>query len=271
VVRERPLNRMLFRPMDTTRAPAASRARRARRFSRRRRDLASARRRFPGSRQPGLQSQVASAVVNQDLLHASDVFFGRRASPKNIIWRSRQPPGPFDPQFPHGPASPTGCRPLNSPTARWPAGVYRTIQPVAASCRSQPQEHSAISIESSRFDPSRPRRVQRCLNCRLQTVFEAKLCIECDACIQSVRPTPDHHRNGDDRAVDRLKAPAQPQTAYVSEPLRQRPPQCQGRDLCVHCGSARALPDGAWTCRSPRSPAPRGPTTHGQPQKRQTA
>ena len=25
--------------------------------------------------------------------------------------------------------------------------------------------------------------VQRCLNCDVQTVFEAKLCIECDACI----------------------------------------------------------------------------------------
>jgi formate dehydrogenase beta subunit len=25
--------------------------------------------------------------------------------------------------------------------------------------------------------------VQRCLNCDVQTVFDAKLCIECDACI----------------------------------------------------------------------------------------
>ena len=36
--------------------------------------------------------------------------------------------------------------------------------------------------------------VQRCLNCDVQTVFEAKLCIECDACID-ICPTrlPDHH------------------------------------------------------------------------------
>ena len=28
-----------------------------------------------------------------------------------------------------------------------------------------------------------PTEVERCLNCDMQTVFDAKLCIECDACI----------------------------------------------------------------------------------------
>ena len=52
--------------------------------------------------------------------------------------------------------------------------------------------------------------VQRCLNCDVQTVFEAKLCIECDACIDicpvdCLTITP----NGEEAELRaRLKAPA---------------------------------------------------------------
>ena len=41
----------------------------------------------------------------------------------------------------------------------------------------------SIEVEMG-FDPEQTaREVERCLNCDIQTHFEAKLCIECDACI----------------------------------------------------------------------------------------
>ncbi len=66
--------------------------------------------------------------------------------------------------------------------------------------------------------------VQRCLNCDVQTVFETKLCIECDACID-ICPvdclTITH--NGEEADLrTRLKAPAKnvTQALYVSSPLK---------------------------------------------------
>ena len=52
--------------------------------------------------------------------------------------------------------------------------------------------------------------VQRCLNCDVQTVFETKLCIECDACID-ICPTDcltiTPRRRGS-RALDAAQGPA---------------------------------------------------------------
>ncbi|MCB1623685.1 MAG: FAD-dependent oxidoreductase [Pseudomonadales bacterium] len=94
--------------------------------------------------------------------------------------------------------------------------------------------------------------VQRCLNCDVQTVFSAKLCIECDACIDicpvdCLTMTP----NGTEAELrGRLKAPAAnlTQALYVSEPLKftQRV-MVKDEDLCVHCGlCAERCPTAAW-------------------------
>ncbi|MBK6598785.1 MAG: FAD-dependent oxidoreductase [Proteobacteria bacterium] len=94
--------------------------------------------------------------------------------------------------------------------------------------------------------------VQRCLNCDVQTVFAAKLCIECDACIDicpvdCLTMTP----NGTETELrGRLKAPATnlTQALYVSEPLKftQRV-MVKDEDLCVHCGlCAERCPTAAW-------------------------
>ena len=94
--------------------------------------------------------------------------------------------------------------------------------------------------------------VQRCLNCDVQTVFAAKLCIECDACIDicpvdclTIAP------NGTETDLrSRLKAPADnPQQAlYVSGPLPQtRRLMVKDEDVCVHCGlCAERCPTAAW-------------------------
>ena len=94
--------------------------------------------------------------------------------------------------------------------------------------------------------------VQRCLNCDVQTVFEAKLCIECDACID-ICPVDclTITENGDEPDLrSRLKAPAKnlAQPLYVSSALKQTARvMVKDEDLCVHCGlCAERCPTAAW-------------------------
>jgi NADPH-dependent glutamate synthase beta subunit-like oxidoreductase/ferredoxin len=94
--------------------------------------------------------------------------------------------------------------------------------------------------------------VQRCLNCDMQTVFAAKLCIECDACIDicpvdclTIAP------NGTETQLrSRLKAPAlnPKQALFVSEALPQTGRvMLKDEDVCVHCGlCAERCPTAAW-------------------------
>ena len=94
--------------------------------------------------------------------------------------------------------------------------------------------------------------VQRCLNCDVQTVFSAKLCIECDACIDicpvdclTIAP------NGSESQLrSRLKAPATnpEQALYVSSGLPQTGRvMVKDEDVCVHCGlCAERCPTAAW-------------------------
>ena len=94
--------------------------------------------------------------------------------------------------------------------------------------------------------------VERCLNCDVQTVFAAPLCIECDACLDIC---PVHcltiTKNGDEADLrTRLKAPAKntDQDLYVSDALPQTGRvMVKDEDLCVHCGlCAERCPTGAW-------------------------
>ena len=94
--------------------------------------------------------------------------------------------------------------------------------------------------------------VQRCLNCDVQTVFETKLCIECDACID-ICPVDclTMTENGEEADLrERLKAPAKnvTQALYVSSPLKQTGRvMVKDEDLCVHCGlCAERCPTAAW-------------------------
>src|SRR5690606_20204398 len=94
--------------------------------------------------------------------------------------------------------------------------------------------------------------VQRCLNCDVQTVFEAKLCIECDACVDicpvDCLTITENGEEADLRA--RLKAPAKnlSQPLFVSAPLPQtRRVMVKDEDLCVHCGlCAERCTTAAW-------------------------
>jgi ferredoxin len=94
--------------------------------------------------------------------------------------------------------------------------------------------------------------VQRCLNCDVQTVFDAKLCIECDACID-ICPVDCLTMTADRPEAElrkHLKAPALnlTQPLYVSAPLQHTARvMVKDEDLCVHCGlCAERCPTAAW-------------------------
>ncbi|MDH4127037.1 MAG: FAD-dependent oxidoreductase, partial [Gammaproteobacteria bacterium] len=94
--------------------------------------------------------------------------------------------------------------------------------------------------------------VERCLNCDMQTVFAAELCIECDACLD-ICPVNclTITENGDEADLrTRLAAPAlnTEQALFVSAGLPQtKRVMVKDEDLCVHCGlCAERCPTGAW-------------------------
>ena len=96
------------------------------------------------------------------------------------------------------------------------------------------------------------REVERCLNCDIQTDFTAKLCIECDACID-ICPVNclTITANGEEPELRlRLTAPAEnhDQAIFVSEDLPQTGRvMVKDEDLCVHCGlCAERCPTAAW-------------------------
>ena len=94
--------------------------------------------------------------------------------------------------------------------------------------------------------------VQRCLNCDIQTVFAAPLCIECDACIDicPVDCLTITAPGSEAEVGTRLKAPrrSSQQALYVSAPLKQTGRvMVKDEDFCVHCGlCAERCPTAAW-------------------------
>ncbi|MFN0040482.1 MAG: FAD-dependent oxidoreductase, partial [Burkholderiales bacterium] len=81
---------------------------------------------------------------------------------------------------------------------------------------------------------------QRCLNCDVQTVFEPKLCIECDACVD-ICPMDCITFTSDGEELElrgRLSAPALnlAQDIYVSGGLKTGRIMAKEEDVCLHCG-----------------------------------
>ena len=94
--------------------------------------------------------------------------------------------------------------------------------------------------------------VERCLNCDIQTVFAADLCIECDACIDvcPVNCLTITKDGEEDELRTRLSAPAEnhEQALYISAGLPHTGRvMIKDEDLCVHCSlCAERCPTGAW-------------------------
>ncbi|HRE44637.1 MAG TPA: FAD-dependent oxidoreductase [Terricaulis sp.] len=111
-----------------------------------------------------------------------------------------------------------------------------------------------IEVEKG-FDPLLGyKEAQRCLNCDVQTVFSAPLCIECDACVD-ICPMDciTFTENGEETDLrERLTAPALnlEQDLYVQDGLKTGRVMVKDEDVCLHCGlCAERCPTGAWDMR----------------------
>jgi NADPH-dependent glutamate synthase beta subunit-like oxidoreductase len=194
-----------------------------------------------------------------------NVFFGGDAAfgPKNIIWSVE-----------HGHQAAISIHKLcsgGSVTARMPRGVSLSSRKMGMHEWSYKNEYNGaerrlvphvglierfkkvnVEVELGFTAEQAALEVQRCLNCDMQTVFTAKLCIECDACIDicpvdCLTITP----NGTEVQLrSRLKAPATNvmQALYVSSALPQTERvMVKDEDVCVHCGlCAERCPTAAW-------------------------
>ena len=91
----------------------------------------------------------------------------------------------------------------------------------------------------------------RCLNCDVQTVFQGKVCIECDACVD-ICPVDciNFVMDNDEpalRASLRVPATNAEQDLYVSAHLPTGRIMVKDEDVCLHCGlCAERCPTGAW-------------------------
>jgi NADPH-dependent glutamate synthase beta subunit-like oxidoreductase len=95
------------------------------------------------------------------------------------------------------------------------------------------------------------REAGRCLNCDVETVFSAQLCIECDACVD-ICPMDciTFTQNGEEADLrTRLEAPSKnlTQDLYVQDGLKTGRVMVKDEDVCLHCGlCAERCPTGAW-------------------------
>jgi len=242
----------------------------------------------------GIQFDKWHVPVVDEKTHQStraDVFFGGDAAfgPKNIIWaveHGHQAAISIH-NFCMGQPVTNRLPPTLNLSSRkmglheWSyKNDYNPVERRLVPHVSLKERFKQISIEVELgFDPEQTAaEVQRCLNCDIQTVFEAKLCIECDACID-ICPTDclTITKNGDEAELStRLKAPRNSphQPLYVSEPLKQTARvMVKDEDLCVHCGlCAERCPTAAWDMQKSTIHLPHA-TDHQwpSPQKRKTA
>ncbi len=193
------------------------------------------------------------------------VFFGGDAAfgPKNIIWSVE-----------HGHQAAISVHKFcqgESVAARMPRGVTLSSRKMGMHEWSYKNEYNAaerrlvphvglverfkkvnVEVELGFTAEQAALEVQRCLNCDVQTVFSAKLCIECDACIDicpvdCLTIAPD---GSEAQLRTRLKAPATnpAQALYKSAALPHTGRvMVKDEDVCVHCGlCAERCPTAAW-------------------------
>jgi formate dehydrogenase (NADP+) beta subunit len=193
------------------------------------------------------------------------VFFGGDAAfgPKNIIWAVEHGHQAAISMHQYLQGKPLEQRPAASVKLgsvkmgmhEWAyANDYATTERRLVPHVSLKERFKKVDIEVELgFKPEQAaQEAHRCLNCDVQTVFEAKLCIECDACIDvcPVDCLTITHDGAEAELRTRLRAPAKvaTQPLYVSRALPQTARvMVKDENLCVHCGlCAERCPTAAW-------------------------
>jgi NADPH-dependent glutamate synthase beta subunit-like oxidoreductase len=127
--------------------------------------------------------------------------------------------------------------------------VHRVAMPHAD--KAQSLRNLKVEVELGFDDKLALKEAERCLNCDIETVFSAPLCIECDACMD-ICPVDciNFTVNEDEPALrESLRVPARNKTQdlYVSGPLKTGRIMAKDEDVCLHCGlCAERCPTGAW-------------------------
>lgn len=206
-------------------------------------------------------------VVDRATMQSSHpgVFFGGDSAfgPKNIIWAVEHGHQAAISIHNHCSGVPAGQRPTQGMNlvsqkmglSEW--SYHNDYNPVARQRMSHVElverfQRLNIEVEVGFTIEQTAREVERCLNCDIETVFKAPLCIECDACVdicpvQCLTIT----RNGEESELRaRLSAPPMnlEQALYASSPLPHTARlMVKDEDVCVHCGlCAERCPTAAW-------------------------
>ncbi|MBZ0250334.1 MAG: FAD-dependent oxidoreductase [Burkholderiales bacterium] len=205
-------------------------------------------------------------VLDESTLQSTlpGVFFGGDAAlgPKNIIWAVAHGHEAAISIDRHCRGEEVAVRPpphMNLVSQKM--GIHEWIydnQVVPDARHRVPLKELTIALKDIRqevelgFDPELAwKEAQRCLNCDVQTVFTAKLCIECDACVD-ICPMDciTFTEDGEEAEVRaRLSAPARnpSQDLYVGAGLKTGRIMAKDEDVCLHCGMcAERCPTGAW-------------------------
>jgi formate dehydrogenase beta subunit len=117
--------------------------------------------------------------------------------------------------------------------------------------KAQALRNLRVEVELGYDDQLAFKEAERCLNCDVETVFSAPLCIECDACMD-ICPVDciNFTENDDEPALrEHLRVPARnkKQDLYISDALKTGRIMAKDEDVCLHCGlCAERCPTGAW-------------------------
>ncbi len=194
------------------------------------------------------------------------VFFGGDAAwgPENIIWSVEHGHQAAISIHQYCQGTPVTERPadgMNLVSAKMGMHAWSYHNDYNPSPRAQMQHEAlvkrfadvAVEVELGFTPEQTALEVQRCLNCDIETEFTAKLCIECDACVDvcpvnCLTITRDGRGEADLRT--HLSAPAlnADQALYVSAALPQTGRlMVKDEDVCLHCGlCAERCPTAAW-------------------------
>ena len=127
--------------------------------------------------------------------------------------------------------------------------LHRVAMPHAD--KAQSLRNLKVEVELGYDDKLAAKEAERCLNCDIQTVFSAPLCIECDACMDICPVDCINFIDNDAEPAlrEKLRVPARNKTQdlYVSDVLKTGRIMAKDEDVCLHCGlCAERCPTGAW-------------------------